>query len=309
MYALRALVPVVAPCALGAVCAIGSGADPNPVRLAEGTSPVPVSRACPDPTAPALAPHGYLYEPALSVDHLLRLPARVYVPQAGDIFFSTDQRFVAKFAHTIVHSGAPHHSGIVFALPDGSPALLEGGPNGTTRIRVRDFTVQANSYFPENRVWIRQRSVPLTPEQSRRLTVFALCAADRPFAEMRLFSQANPLLRAKGPLRTRLFGRPHAAHFDPDNPEPGMRRKYFCSELVTEGCVAAGLLPPDTTRPMSMYPRELFFGTSRIPYIRDNLDMTDWLPPSRWTAAPGSEPVLRRFPVVEGDTGGIRGRP
>jgi hypothetical protein len=222
---------------------------------------------------------------------------------------STDQRFFAKFAHTLVHSGAPHHSGIVFAMPDGSPALLEGGPNGTTRIRVRDFTTQAVSYYTENRVWIRQRAVPLTPEQSLRLTVFALHAADLPFAEVRLFSQANPLLRAKGPIRTRLFGRPHAASFDPANPDAGMRSRYFCSELVTEGCVAAGLLPPDTTRPMSMYPRELFFGTSRIAYIRDNLDMSGWLAPSRWTFYPGTEPVLRRFPLVEGDAGTLRQRP
>jgi hypothetical protein len=237
------------------------------------------------------------------------LPARPYLPQPGDIFLSTDQRLVAKFAHLLVKSGAPHHSGIVFALPDGSPALLEGGPNGTRFIRVLNLPRQLESYYPDNRVWIRQRSVPLTAEQSARLTVFALTAADRPFAEIRMFSQANPALRAKGPIRTRLFGRPHAGNFDPTDPEPAMRRKYYCSELVTEACVAACLLPPDTTRPTSMYPRELFFGTSRIPYIRDNLDMSDWLPPSRWTICAGVGPVLRQLPFIEGDTGSIRRTP
>jgi hypothetical protein len=122
-------------------------------------------------------------------------------------------------------------------------------------------------------------------------------------------AQANPLLRAKGPVRTRFVGRPYAAHFDPADPDAGMRERYFCSELVTEACVAAGLLPPDTTRPPSMYPRELFFGTSRIPYIRDHLDMTAWLPPSRWTAYPGTEPVLEPHPFIDGDAGSIRRSP
>lgn len=269
-------------------------------RSAAAAAAVPISE-------PGLA--GYLCEPAFSVDHLYRQPAKPYLPRPGDIFLATDERFVARWGHVAGHSGAPHHSGIVFALPDGRLALLEGGPYGSRFVRVLDLPYQLHTYSAEKRVWIRQRTAPLIPEQSHRLTAFALATDGGHFANVRLWSQGNPLLRAKGPLRTPLFGRPFAAHFDPANPEEGMRRRYFCSELVIEACVAAGLLPADTSRPASMYPRELFFGTSRVPYIRDNLDMSEWAPPTRWTASAGVGPVLRQHPFVEGDAGSLRSRP
>jgi hypothetical protein len=58
-----------------------------------------------------------------------------------------------------------------------------------------------------------------------------------------------------------------------------------------------------------MYPRELFFGTSRVPYIRNHLDMSGLQPPSRWTVYPGTEPMLPRHPFVEGDADSIRRSP
>jgi hypothetical protein len=172
-----------------------------------------------------------------------------------------------------------------------------------------DLTHQLEFYSSKKRVWIRQRAMPLTSEQSHRLTAFALAVADRQFAEARMVLQANPISRAKGQLRTPLVGRPFAAGFDPADPGAGMREQYFCSELVSEACVAACLLPAKTTRPPSMYPRELFFGTSRVLYIRAHLDMTAWLPPSRWTGCPGTEPPLPPHPFIDGDTGSIRRKP
>jgi hypothetical protein len=252
---------------------------------------------------------GYLYQPAFSVDYELRGPARPYVPEPGDIYLATEDWSIPRFGHLLAHSGAPHHSGIIFALPDGRMALLEAGPESTLHIRVLDLIPQITKYFATKRVWIRKRCVPLTPEQSRRLTAFALAAADRPFAAMRMTKEIGPL-RSKGLLRTRLFGRPHAAHFDPDDPAPSMRKKYFCSELVTEALVAAQLLDPSTARPTSMYPRELFFGTSRIPYIRRHLDLSGWDPPARWTPFPGAPADIRPRPWIDGDAGsGLRSRP
>lgn len=254
------------------------------------------------------APNGYLYAPAFEIDYALRGPARAYTPQPGDIYLATEDWFIARFGHFLVHSGAPHHSGIVFALPDGRLALLEGGPDNTLHIRALDLIPQITHYADTKRVWIRQRAVPLTPEQSRRLTTFALAAADREFAAVRMVME-NSQLRSKGLIRTRFIGRPRAANFTPENPEPGMRKKYYCSELVSEACVAAGLLDPHTTRPPSMYPRELFFGTSRIPYIRRNLDMGEWCPPARWTPEPFVQPYIRPRPFIDGDTESIRRKP
>jgi hypothetical protein len=147
------------------------------------------------------------------------------------------------------------------------------------------------SYSVEERVWIRRRCVPLTAEQSAALTEFALNADGKRFALWRMFGQLTPF-RSRGPLRTQYVGGPH-----------GDRSSYFCSELVTEACVAAGLLDPVTTRPAAMYPRDLFFGRSRNTYIDCHLDMSAWDPPARWTLCPGTEPTdLRRRPRLDGDT-------
>lgn len=244
----------------------------------------------------------YLYEPTFCLDHVLRGPARPYLPQPGDIYLSTeDDWLLARIGHKVVGSGAPHHSGIIFAMPDGRLALLEGGPQNTLYIRILDLMPQLTMYASYERVWIRQRCVPLTEEQSRRLTAFALAVADKPFAVVRMALEAGPF-KAKGPIRTPLFGRPRAACFDPENPEPSLRRSYFCSELVTEALVAACVFDPKTSRPTSTYPRELFFGTSKIPYLKKHLDLSEWFPPARWTSCPGSEPVLRQMPWIDGDT-------
>lgn len=255
-----------------------------------------------------VSPTGFLYQPSFSIDYELREPCDPYCPQPGDIYLATEDWFLARFGHLTVFSGAPHHSGIVFAMPDGRMALMEGGPDSTLYIRILDLIPQMTHYTDTKRVWIRQRRVPLTPEQSRRLTAFCLAAADRPFALTRMVKERSPF-RAKGRLRTPLIGRPHAADFNPDNPEPSMRNRYFCSELVTEACVAAGLLDPRTTRPMSMYPRELYFGSSRIPYVRNHLDMSEWAPPARWTLDNGSQANMPRRPFIDGDTGTIRRGP
>jgi len=202
-----------------------------------------------------------------------------------------------------VGSGAPHHSGVVFALPDGRPALLEGGPESETHIRVLDLIPQMTKYVETERVWIRRRCVPLTPEQSCRLTAFALAVADKRFAVLRMVLEGGPF-RVKGLLRTPLLGRARAADFDPADPGSGLRRKYYCSELVVESLVAAGLFDARTARPSATYPRELFFGTSRDPYLKKHLDLSCWEPPARWTPCPGSEPYLKPFPWIDGDRRG-----
>ena len=52
-----------------------------------------------------------------------------------------------------------------------------------------------------------------------------------------------------------------------------------------------------------MYPRDLFFGRSRNPYIDRHLDMSAWAPPARWTLCPGTEPTtIRRFRWLDDDT-------
>jgi hypothetical protein len=225
------------------------------------------------------------------MDYELREPAVPYVPQAGDIFVCTGREMWAKLGHWAAGTGAPQHSGIVFLRPDGTPAILEGGPNNSIHCHMLDLFTQLSGYAEHERVWIRRRCVPLTCDQSAALTAFALSVEGKRFALFRMLAQVTPF-RSRGPVRTEYLGGPH-----------GERSSYFCSELVTEACVAAGLLDPKTTRPAAMYPRDLFFGRSDNAYIDQHLDMSAWQPPARWTIAPGTEPKnIHRFPRLDRDT-------
>lgn len=217
----------------------------------------------------------FLYQPAFSIDDVRRGPAVPYVPQPGDIMLRLDGNIFWRTTHAMALAFAPNGSGIVFARPDGSLAVLEAGPNDTMWVGTPDLLPHLGEYDAIGKVWIRRRCVPLTPEQSAKLTAFALAEDGKRFALPRLGGQLT-IFRSRGPLRTRWVGKPH-----------GDRKSYFCSELVCEACVAAGLLDPERTRPCATYPRDLFFGRSLNPFINRHLDVNAcWYPPARWTCAP-----------------------
>jgi hypothetical protein len=219
----------------------------------------------------------FLYQPAFVEDHVIRGPARPYVPQPGDVGLTSDGSSFWKYLHNLAGTSHPTHSMIVFAMPDGRPAVLEGGPHDTLKCRALEAVPHLASYEAEGRVWVRRRACPLTPMQSARLTEFALALDGRDFALRRLALQLTPL-RTRGPVRTAFVGRPHG---------PG-RDRYFCSELVTEALVYAGVMDAATTRPSATYPRDLFFGGSPNPYLNRHLRAMNgpWEPPARWTGSP-----------------------
>lgn len=231
---------------------------------------------CPGSVAPAAPCASYLYQPAFCIDEVLRLPAEAYVPQPGDIMLRLDHSKFWRITHYMALAFDPNGSAIVFARPDGSLAVLEAGPMDTMWVRTLDLLPHLKEYTDIGRVWIRRRRMPLTPEQSQRLTEFALAQDGKRFALLRLGVQLTPF-RTRGPLRTYFVGEPHG----------GNRRSYFCSELVSEACVAAGLLDPARTRPSATYPRDLFFGTSFNCFLNSHLEINaGWFPPARWTDQP-----------------------
>jgi hypothetical protein len=216
----------------------------------------------------------YLAQPSYCLDQQVREPFRPYNPQPGDIMLATDHSRFWAIAHNLALTGHPHHSGIVVALPDGQLATLEAGPHDTLHVELLKLLPNLQAYEQEGPVWIRQRAVPLTPEQSNRLTEFALGAAGKRFAVVRIAAQITPF-RTRGPLRTRFVGWPH-----------GDRRKYFCSEVVLEACVAAGLLDAETTRPSATFPRELFLDRSANPFLDRHFKLAPcWEPPARWLSS------------------------
>ena len=275
------------------------GADPVPAYM---PGPLPGPRVpVPGPLHPierikakvanlalpgTVAPGGpsFLYQPAFEEDKIIRGPARPYVPQPGDIVMSADGSKFWKLMHNLAGTSHPTHSMIVFAMPDGRPAILEGGPHDTLKCRILEAIPHMASYEEEGRVWVRRRSVPLTPEESCRLTQFCLYLDGRDFSIRRLAVQLTPF-RTRGPVRTMLVGRPQG----PD------RKEYFCSELVVEACVYAGLMDAETARPSATYPRDLFFSGVTNIYLSKHMKAMNctWEAPARWTHCPIT-PVVER---------------
>jgi hypothetical protein len=219
----------------------------------------------------------YLWRPAYCLDDVLRGPAVPYVPQPGDLFLATDRALWSRAGHWLAGGAGVHHSAILFQRRDGRVGLLEAGPFYSVRVEVLDPLDHVREHVGKgDRVWIRRRCLPLTPEQTARLTAFAEAQEGKSFAILRLLRQLTPF-RSRGPVRTAFLGRSH-----------GERQRYFCSELVLEACLAAGLLDPDTTRPAATYPRDLFFGRSKNPYLDKHLNLEEagWCPPARWTGCP-----------------------
>jgi hypothetical protein len=159
-------------------------------------------------------------------------------------------------------------------MPDGRMGIIEGGPHDTLKCRVLEALPHMLTYEKQGRVWVRRRSCPLTPEQSARLTEFAMTVNGRDFAIGRLAGQLTPF-RTRGPIRTAFVGKPHGPY----------RKSYYCSDLVCEACVYAGLLDPRTTRPSATYPRDLFMDHSPNCWLNRHLKLAPaWDPPARWTS-------------------------
>jgi hypothetical protein len=220
----------------------------------------------------ARAEGSFLYQPHFGIDELLRGPAVPCLPQPGDIMLRLDHSVFWRVTHHMALAFDPNGSAVIFARPDGSLAVLEAGPNDCMWVKTLDMLPHLKEYADVGRVWIRRRKVPLTPEQSRRLTEFALFADGKRFAFGRLAWQLTPF-RTRGPLRTWFMGKPKCD-----------RHAYFCSELVCESLVYAGLLDPETTRPSATYPNDLFYGKSYNLYLNKHLEFNDhWYPPARWS--------------------------
>jgi hypothetical protein len=230
----------------------------------------------------------YTYQPAAKMDHELRGPAVHYAPQPGDIVLAANNSIFSVIGHYAAGTGYPNHSMIVFARKDGSLGILEAGPHGKLKqgMVISACLPHLASYEDEGRLWVRQRKVPLTAEQSACLTEFAYKEEGKRFAVVRVDAQATPF-RSRMPVRAVWLGKP--------NPE---KNAFFCSELVLNGCVYAGLMSTETTRPACTYPRDIFFGKCSNPFVNRSLREMEcgWEPPARWTSCPCAAPDVMVVP-------------
>jgi len=169
------------------------------------------------------------------------------MPQPGDLVFFDDHNKKWGVLYKLVGSGPPFHSGLFFALPDGTPAILESGPDDTMWVRIMPFPSRLQEFKGD--VWVRQVKQPLTPEQNARLTDWALKQEHKRYALGRLLLQGTPI-RCRNPLQQSLFG---ATYLD--------RSCWLCSELVVAGGTVAGLFDPRVHYANAIYPRDIIFDT------------------------------------------------
>ena len=163
----------------------------------------------------------------------------------GDILLLSDTNKFWSTLYKIAFTGKPGHAGVVVNMPDGRLGVLEAGYNDTTWTRVTPLDYRINEYH--GTVWVRQREVPLTPEQDCRLTEFAVAADGSRYALGRFLLQLTPL-RSRAPLRTYCIGGPR-----------GIGQRYFCAEETIEALTYAGLIDPHLARPAATYPQDMFY--------------------------------------------------
>lgn len=236
-------------------------------------------KAYPPVYVPAEAPAGYLYQPAIDLERVPRLPAVKYAPKAGDVLLLSDPDPLFNKLYVVARSGKPGHCALVVTMPDGRLGVLESGFSFTPFTRVTPLDYSMNLYA--GNIWVRQRETPLTPDQDRRLTEFAMMSDGEKY-NFPKFAMQLTFFRARNPIVTRFAGKPLG---------PG--HQYMCVQIVVEALVYAGLVDGKTARPEATYAQDLFFDRSRNFYIDRHPPLAGrgWGEPQLWTAIPGT--VLR----------------
>jgi hypothetical protein len=225
---------------------------------------------------PAEHPTGYLYQPAIDLQTIPRPPAVGYVPKAGDVLLLSDPDPLFNVLYVIARSGKPGHCALVVTMPDGRLGVLESGFSFTPWTRLTPLEYCMNLYA--GHIWVRQRQIPLTPEQDRRLTEFAVMADGGKY-DTKKFALQLTFWRSRNPIVTRFVGKP-----------VGPGQKYVCVQIVVEALVYAGLVDERTARPRATYAQDLFYDRSRNPYIDRHPPLAGggWGEPQLWTPIPGT---------------------
>jgi len=161
--------------------------------------------------------------------------ATPYDPQAGDLLLFHSNKLPPV--------GHATHAAIVAALPDGrGPALLETARYGSP-VAFNDIACRVRTY--EGRVFVRRRCVPLTADQSARLTAFC--------SQLGKPHHWGAILTTPFCWPVRLVG---GRCLRPKDLDP---RHWYCASLVVGAAVAAGLLNPCVVKPCCTVPQDLMY--------------------------------------------------
>lgn len=219
---------------------------------------------------------GYYVAATTTADGRDQLVVQPYYPRPGDILLYDNCSKILSLGFRCVGSDAPIHAAMVIARRNGTPAILEVGPNSQphafTKTYIVDVLGRLQSY--PGVVLVRRAKFTLSPEQSAALTCFAEAQQGKEFAVGRLLMQATPL-RCHSGWRKRLFA---DTYLD--------RKRWICSENVVAAGTVAGVFNPQDHPASAMYPRDLAFD--------EHYDLRGLYEPARlW--------VLDPHPQIEGD--------
>jgi len=236
--------------------------------------------ACLIMAEPNLSPGGYLQVPLSAGDGPAVFRAVPYYPSEGDIVLFDDHSSVWQVLYKMVGSGMPDHSGMVVKLPDGSPALLESGPDdfklAGPYVRLLEALPRLHCYQGyQGTVCIRRLKRRLNPEQSAALTHFAMEQEGKRYAIGRLLLQATPC-RCRSGWRAKVFGHTYTD-----------RCSWLCAELVVAAGTVAGLFDPNVHHANRIYPLDL--KEDKTFDLRST-----WDPAFLWTPEPNMQSTQQR---------------
>jgi hypothetical protein len=184
---------------------------------------------------------------------------RPYTPQEGDLVFFSGVSPLYVIAYGVARSGHPWHVGMVIRRTSGELALFESGSPDYRGVAIETLTDRLICYIDHpqrRRIWVRQIRMPLTPEQSRCLTLFAEAQDGKPFTSY---------------LRLGLLGVPCR----PLRPTETDQCRWFCAEIVVEAMRLVGLRSACGLQPEKTLPRDLF---------TDKVDIScGWHCPATWS--------------------------
>ena len=207
-------------------------------------------------------PAGYLVRPRSAT-----AAAVAYAPREGDLIFYDDHNRAWTALFALAGTGPPLHMGIVVKKPDGSPAVLEAGPDDSVWVKLLDLAPRLHQFRRDfgGTVTIRRCKVALGREASAALTRFALAQRGKRYAVVRMLLQGT-WLRPRG-LLAPLLAR---TYLD--------RNAWICSELAVAAGSVAGLIDPTKVRANATYPRDL------VDDRRHDLSAV-WEAPAEWRPA------------------------
>jgi hypothetical protein len=191
-----------------------------------------------------------------------------YTGREGDLVFYDDRNpaWTALFAYA--GTGPPLHMGIVLKKADGSLAVLEAGPDDTTRVSLLHLEKrlhQFHQHYSKGTITIRCCKKELTAEQSMALSKFAQAQDGKRYAVGRLLLQGTSL-RTRGPVRELVLGK---TVLDRDS--------WICSELSVAAGTVAKLFDPKVVHSNVAYPRDLVDNV-RYDLSQSWHDVAVWLP-------------------------------